>query len=358
MEHPLATFYRGKTVLVTGHTGFKGGWLAAWLKLLGARVIGYALEPDTEPNLFRVAAIADGMVSLRGDIRDLDAVTTAFRRYPPDIVIHNAAQALVRRSYRAPVETYETNVMGTVHVLEAARQTPSVRAIVVVTSDKCYQNRDESTGYQESDPLGGYDPYSSSKACAELVTAAYRQSFAAERQGLGIASARAGNVIGGGDWAEDRLVPDLVRGIASGSPVTIRRPDAVRPWQHVLEPLRGYLQLAHCLWQHGPAYAGPWNFGPRDEDAITVADLARRLIARWGEGQLTIQPNPEAPHESSSLRLDTTKARSRLGWHPVLDLDQALAWSAEWYRAYYRNPASAGTGLDAQIERAMQTVPV
>jgi len=350
MPNSFANFYSGKKVLVTGHTGFKGGWLTAWLKLMGAEVIGFALPPETQPNLFAAASIGEGMTSNIGDIRDLAAVSAVFTKHQPEIVIHNAAQALVRRSYREPVATYATNVMGTVNVLEAVRHADSVRAVVVVTSDKCYENRGSAQGYVESDAMGGHDPYSSSKGAAELVTTAYRRSFFGNADGAAVASARAGNVIGGGDWAEDRLVPDIVRGIASGQPIVIRRPESVRPWQHVLEPLRGYLLLAQRLFEHGERFAEPWNFGPRMEDAVSVAQVAQRLVSRWGRGQLKIQPDPAAPHEAETLRLNCEKSRKQLGWAPALTLEQSLAWTVDWYRAYYDDPRAAGSLTNSQIQ--------
>jgi CDP-glucose 4,6-dehydratase len=350
----FANFYRGKKVLVTGHTGFKGGWLVSWLKLLGANVIGFALPPEAEPNLFTAARVAEGMTSVFGDIRDLPALSAVFKQHNPEIVVHNAAQPLVRRSYREPVETYATNVMGTVHVLEAARHTPSVRALVVVTSDKCYDNREWFWGYREADAMGGHDPYSSSKGAAELVAAGYRKSFFSQNGSAGVGSARAGNVIGGGDWSEDRLVPDIVRGISSGEPVVIRCPQSVRPWQHVLEPVRGYLILAQRLFEDGLAHADGWNFGPRDEDAITVSDLAQRMVSLWGKGELKIELDPAAVHEAQYLRLNCDKARTQLGWQPLLTLDEALAWTMEWYRNYYRSPGTACSTTLAQIERYMQ----
>ncbi len=344
-------FYAGKTVLVTGHTGFKGGWLAAWLKLLGAQVVGFALPPDTEPNLYTAAGIGEGMVSTFGDVRDAAALAALCARHQPAIIIHAAAQALVRRSYRDPGGTYGTNIMGTVNVLEAARQTPSVRAVVVVTSDKCYENQGGSREYVESDCMGGHDPYSSSKAAAELVTAAYRRSFFSSPSSAAVALARAGNVIGGGDWAEDRLVPDIVRGIASGKPVVIRRPDSVRPWQHVLEPVGAYLVLARRLFEQGQTVAEPWNFGPRAHDAVPVVDVARELVAQWGSGELTVQQDPGAPHEAATLRLNCDKARMRLGWTPTLPLNEALRWTADWYRAVQDDPRSAAAITTAQIQR-------
>lgn len=349
----FSDFFRGKRILVTGHTGFKGGWLTAWLKLLGSEVTGFALPPNTQPNLFTSARIADNMTSIFGDVTDHEAVSSAFHKSVPEIVIHNAAQALVRRSYREPVETYATNVMGTVHVLEAARQTASVRAVVIVTSDKCYDNREWDRGYVEEDAMGGHDPYSSSKGAAELVTAAYRRSFFHQAGSAAIASARAGNVIGGGDWSEDRLVPDMVRGITDNQPIVIRRPESVRPWQHVLEPLRGYMSLAQTLWEHEHKYAEAWNFGPALEDAITVADLAKCFVSRWGKGQLKIQPEMDAPHEAKYLRLNCGKASQRLGWFPALKLQETLEWTVDWYRSYYDNPATAESITTAQIQKYM-----
>jgi len=349
----FASFYLGKRVLVTGHTGFKGGWLTTWLRMFGARVIGFALPPDTHPNFFEAANVGQNMISIFGDIRNRTELSEAFS-HAPEIVIHAAAQPLVRRSYREPVETYATNVMGTVHILEAARHATSVRCIVVVTSDKCYENQESSGGYRESDSLGGHDPYSSSKACAELVTAAYRRSFFSQHGAAPVASARAGNVIGGGDWSEDRLIPDIVRGISSDSPTMIRRANSVRPWQHVLEPLRGYLMLAQRLWEDGQPCAEAWNFGPREEDAIPVAEVARRFVALWGKGELQIQPDSSGPHEAQYLRLNCRKAQEQLGWRPVLTLEQALEWSAEWYRAHYENPDHTVAITETQIQRYQQ----
>ncbi|HZQ70586.1 MAG TPA: CDP-glucose 4,6-dehydratase [Terriglobales bacterium] len=350
----FSSFYRGKKVLVTGHTGFKGGWLVSWLKLLGAQVIGLALPPDTQPNLFEAACIGRDMTSVFGDVRDQDIVSRVFHQHSPEIVLHNAAQPLVRRSYREPVATYATNVMGTVHVLDAVRQTPAVRALVVVTSDKAYENREWFWPYREEDVMGGHDPYSSSKGCAELVSAAYRNSFFSGPDTARIATARAGNVIGGGDWSEDRLVPDLVRGISSGKPVVIRRPDSIRPWQHVLEPLRGYLLLAQRLHASGSEYAEAWNFGPREADAISVGELAARFVSTWNSGELKIEPDPSAPHEAQFLRLSTAKARARLDWKPALDLDRAIAWTTKWYQAYYRDPGSAAANTQEQIQHYSQ----
>ncbi|BBO99911.1 CDP-glucose 4,6-dehydratase [Sulfuriferula nivalis] len=331
-------FWSGKTVLVTGHTGFKGGWLSLWLQSMGAKVVGFALAPPTHPSLFLAANVADGMVSIEGDIRDYAAVLAVFKQHQPEIVIHMAAQALVRYSYANPVETYATNVMGTVHLFEAARQTGSVRAIVNVTSDKCYENREWVWGYRENEPMGGYDPYSSSKGCAELVTSAYRNSFFNPQDyahhGVAVASARAGNVIGGGDWAEDRLIPDIIRAITQGEPVRIRSPHAIRPWQHVLEPLSGYLVLAQKLYEAGVAYADAWNFGPNETDAKPVQWIVEQLTQNWGEGASWVLDEGEHPHEAHYLKLDCSKAKARLNWHPRWQLEDALQAIVDWQRAY------------------------
>jgi CDP-glucose 4,6-dehydratase len=350
----LSSFYAGKRVFLTGHTGFKGGWLAAWLSHMQAEVVGFALPPDTNPALFDVAEVGRGVTSIIGDIRDRELVARVMQKHSPEIVIHNAAQPLVRRSYRQPVETYATNVMGTVHVLEAARHVSSVRAVVVVTSDKCYDNREQQSGYAEEDAMGGADPYSSSKGCAELVTAAYRRSFFSQPGSATVGSARAGNVVGGGDWAQDRLVPDIVRGIAADEPIILRRPDAVRPWQFVLEPIRGYLMLAQRLIDCGTRFSEGWNFGPAEHDATSVADFAQRLVTYWGRGELRMQPDPNAPHEARYLRLRCDKSKTQLGWQPALDVHQTVAWTAEWYRAYYDDPQSAPRLTRRQIENYME----
>lgn len=344
------SFFAGRAVLVTGHTGFKGSWLCRWLALAGARVVGLALPPERAPNLFELARLEDGCTSVIGDIRDLATVEATVSAHRPEIVLHLAAQALVRRSYREPVETYATNVMGTVNVLEACRRVDSVRAIVVVTSDKCYENREWVWGYREDEPMGGHDPYSSSKGCAEIVTAAYRRSFFAA-SGVQVASARAGNVIGGGDFAEDRLVPDIIRGAASGQPIVIRNPTSTRPWQHVLEPLAGYLTLAQRLVQSPAGHTEGWNFGPRDEDAIPALALAEKLVHTLGRGVLDVVPpeKRQGPHEARLLRLDTSKARALLGWAPRLDIDRALTMTAEWYRVWIEDPSSCRAALDRQI---------
>lgn len=331
-------FWCGRRVFLTGHTGFKGGWLALWLQSLKAEVWGYALAPPSEPSLFDVAQVAKDMHSLHGDIRDLDALRTAMQAANPEVVIHLAAQALVRPSYLNPVETYASNVMGTVNVLEAVRDTPSVRVVINVTSDKCYDNKEWVWGYRENDPMGGYDPYSSSKGCAELVASAYRNSFFnpahyAEHR-VALASVRAGNVMGGGDWAKDRLIPDFMRSILAGQPVVIRSPLAVRPWQHVLEPLHGYLALAEKLYWEGPAYVGGWNFGPQDSDARNVAWIVEFLTHVWGEGAAWCLDELPQPHEAHYLKLDISKARMHLGWEPCWHLEQALDAVVSWYRSW------------------------
>lgn len=336
----VANFWEGKRVLLTGHTGFKGGWLSLWLQSLGANVTGYALHPPTQPSLYEVARVGDGMCSHIADIRDLDRLAAVMRETRPEIVIHMAAQALVRHSYVNPVETYATNVMGTVNLLEAVRQVGGVRVVVNVTSDKCYENREWIWGYRENDPMGGYDPYSSSKGCAELVASAYRNSFfnpeAFETHGVALASVRAGNVIGGGDWAEDRLIPDFMRAIMAGRPVVIRSPHAIRPWQHVLEPLSGYLLLAQHLWTDGAAFAEGWNFGPVDEDAKPVEWIVEQLTGLWGEGAAWELDSSPQPHEAHYLKLDISKARMRMGWRPRWHLLHTLERIVEWQRAWQR----------------------
>jgi len=324
-----ASFWRDRRVFVTGHTGFKGSWLSAWLSRLGSHVTGYALDPPTSPSLFEQARLDELVEDNRADVRDLEALKRHVLAAKPEVLIHMAAQSLVRPSYEDPVGTYATNVMGTVNVLEAARSA-HVGVVVVVTSDKCYENREWSRPYHEQDPLGGYDPYSSSKACAEIVTAAYRSSF---RDGPSIASARAGNVIGGGDWAKDRLVPDCVRAFQRGDAVKIRNPTATRPWQHVLEPLSGYMLLAQGLWEGRAGFADAWNFGPADDDVVAVATVVERLAASWGSRVAWASDQRGAPHEALSLRLDSSRARSRLGWRPRLRLEDALRWVVEWFRA-------------------------
>ena len=328
------SFWQGKKVLVTGHTGFKGSWLSLWLQAMGAEVTGYALAPPTSPSLFEVAEVGSGMTSIIGDIRDLDKLQAVFAEHQTEIVIHMAAQPLVRYSYQNPVETYSTNVMGTVNLLEAVRNTTGVKAVVNITTDKCYENREWAWGYRENEPMGGYDPYSNSKGCAELVSAAYRSSFfnadSYAQHGVALATVRAGNVIGGGDWAQDRLIPDILAAFEQNKLVDIRNPHAIRPWQHVMEPLRGYLTLAEHLYEQGSSFAEAWNFGPNEEDAKPVGWIVEQMAALWGnEAQWQIDTGVH-PHEAHYLKLDISKARSRLDWHPAIRLNDALKLIIDW----------------------------
>lgn len=327
-----SSFWSNKRVLITGHTGFKGGWLSIWLQRLGANVAGYALPAATEPSLFELANVSAGMRSEMGDIRDHEHLSRLVSEFQPEIIFHLAAQALVRPSYSDPLETFSTNVLGTVNILEAARQCDSVRAVVNVTTDKCYENLERQEGYREDEPLGGHDPYSSSKGCAELVTSSYRRSFT-----LAVASARAGNVIGGGDWAEDRLLPDMMRSFMAEEAVAIRNPASTRPWQHVLEPLHGYMILAERLYGDSSSYAEAWNFGPDDDDAKPVEWLADRVCGLWGPSATwSNESNASQPHEAGFLRLNCDKAKTRLGWQPRMNLEQALTWTVDWYQCFQR----------------------
>jgi len=329
-------FWTKQVVLVTGHTGFKGSWLSLWLQKMGASVIGYSLDPPTEPNFFSASRVASEMVSVYGDVRDEKQINEVFQQYLPNIVFHLAAQSLVRKSYREPLETFEVNVMGTANVLQAARSAKSVKAIVVVTSDKCYENREWLWAYRENEPMGGYDPYSSSKGCAELVTSAFRRSFFYDSMvHATIATARAGNVIGGGDWAEDRLIPDCIRALTNGLEVVIRNPKAIRPWQHVLEPLHGYLVLAEKLVSNGNEYGEGWNFGPRDEDAQSVENVTEQMCRLYGNHAAWRLHDHADCHEARLLRLDCSKAQARLGWRSIWNLSTALEKTIEWYKAYY-----------------------
>jgi CDP-glucose 4,6-dehydratase len=326
-------FWRDRRVLVTGHSGFKGAWLALWLQSLGAHVTGFSAGLPTDPSMHQLARVGEGMESVEGDVRDADSIAAAVAASRPEVIVHMAAQALVRRAFEQPRETYATNVMGTVNVLDAVRQHPGgVRAVVVVTTDKCYENREWEWGYREDEPMGGHDPYASSKGCAELVTSAYRNSFFADPDGPRIASARAGNVIGGGDWGADRLVPDIMRAALAGEPVRVRNPNSIRPWQHVVNPLSGYLILAQALCE-SPEHATGWNFGPADEDARPVGWMVERMAELWpAELRWVLDEGPH-PHEARYLKLDSSRARGRLGWRPPVELDEALQSIVDWYQA-------------------------
>jgi CDP-glucose 4,6-dehydratase len=346
---PDAAFWRGKRVFLTGHTGFKGGWLALWLRQLGAVAHGYALDPPTEPNLFTLARIGETLAHQIGDIRDLGALQNAVAKFKPDIIVHLAAQSILRLSYDQPVETYATNLMGTVHVLEAARRTPSAKVTLVVTTDKCYENLEQNKAFRESDALGGHDPYSSSKGCAELAVSAYGRSYFNKGEAV-VATARAGNVIGGGDWAQDRLMTDIIAAMTRRQKPVIRNPNAIRPWQHVLEPLSGYLRAVEYLWQEKPAMPECWNFGPDPDSEVSVADVANQMCRLWGfEDGLQVTPDARALHEAHFLRLDSNKARAQLGWKPRLTLPQALTMVADWHRAHLEGKDMRSVTL-AQIE--------
>ncbi len=350
-------FWRGKRVLLTGHTGFKGSWLSLWLQILGAEVIGYALAAET-PSFFQAAGVASGMRSIEGDVRRLGHLKSVLLKHQPEMLIHMAAQSLVRRSYSQPVLTYATNILGTVHVLEAARFAPGVKAVLVVTSDKCYENRETGAAFRETDPMGGKDPYSSSKGCAELVTAAYRQAFFLSPQAqtrVALASARAGNVIGGGDWAEDRLVPDIVRALLANQPPLIRNPNAVRPWQHVLDPLRGYLELMERLDASPYDFSEGWNFGPASSAAKPVSWVVQRILELWGAGPQWQDDALPRPPEAHYLHLDSSKAERRLAWRPRWDLEEALQWTVAWYKG--RQQGRNGRDLALEQIRAYEQVP-
>lgn len=348
-----ARFWSGKRVFLTGHTGFKGAWLALWLKSLGATVAGYALRPPSSPSLWALAETNAKIESAIGDVRDPSSLSAAIASCDPDIVFHLAAQSLVRASYEDPVSTYATNVMGTVHLLEAARRAPRLRAIVNVTSDKCYDNTETGQAYREDDPMGGRDPYSNSKGCSELVTAAYRASFFSGSGGAALASARAGNVIGGGDWAADRIVPDTIRAALAQRAVRVRNPRAIRPWQHVLEPLSGYLLLAERLCESPGRYAAGWNFGPDEAEAVSVETVVSTVTTLWGPPAAWEADNQVHPHEAHFLRLDSSKARNALGWRPRLRLHTALEWTVEWYKGLAEGADARHLTL-AQIKRYME----
>ena len=332
-------FYKGKRVLITGHTGFKGSWLAIWLHRMGAEVVGMALNPYSERDNYVLSGIGGKIkADLRVDIRDAEKVKAVFAEYKPEIVFHLAAQPLVRLSYQIPVETYQTNVMGSIHVLEAVRATPGVKVAVMITTDKCYENKEQIWAYRENEPMGGYDPYSSSKGAAEIAISSWRRSFFNPAQyakhGKSVASARAGNVIGGGDWAQDRILPDCIRALESGNPIGIRSPKAVRPWQHVLEPLSGYLLLAKKMWEEPTAYCEGWNFGPETSGITPVWEVAQAVVKAYGQGSLQDLSDPDAVHEANLLMLDISKARFGLGWRPRLDMEQTIALTVDWYKRY------------------------
>ena len=356
VSSPFATAFAGRSVLVTGHTGFKGAWLSLWLHRLGARVTGYALEPPSEPNLYTVARVGDVVaVDHRRDLRDQDRLTRAVAQAAPQFVFHLAAQALVREGYRIPQETFEVNVIGTGALLEAVRHYGRPCVVVIITSDKCYENQEREEGYAESDPMGGYDPYSASKGAAELLVASYRRSFFPSDRlashGVRVATARAGNVIGGGDWAAERIVTDIVRSLVAGEAIPLRNPDAVRPWQHVLEPLGGYLTLATRLaGDAGADLCGPWNFGPREADDLSVRELVERFIGRWGEGSWVDASRREQPHESKTLRLKIDKSGRELGWRPRWGIDDAIDRTVDWYRRLHRREEDMQAFTFAQIE--------
>lgn len=342
--------WKGQRVLVTGHTGFKGAWLCEWLLQSGAEVAGYSLEPNTNPNLFKILSLHERTKSTIGDIRDLKKFSSVVENFKPTVVFHLAAQALVRRSYADPIDTYSTNVMGTVHCLEIVRKVPSIKAAVIVTSDKCYENKETNRAFLENDPMGGHDPYSNSKGCAELVTSAYRDSFLDKDKKM-VASGRAGNVIGGGDWSEDRLIPDLIRGIVEQKPVMIRNPQSIRPWQHVLDPLSGYLTLAqYLLSSNGREYCSGWNFGPDENDATDVEKVANQICSLWGPHAKWSRDSANHPHEAQFLRLNCDKAAQQLKWKPTWNLNKALSQTVNWYKCYYSTPEKTAELTRQQIK--------
>lgn len=342
--------YKGKTVFITGHTGFKGSWLSTWLEKLGAKVVGYSLGTPTIPSMFQICNLSEKVKNINGDIRDYLKLSAILKEYKPDIIFHLAAQPLVRISYRYPRDTYETNIIGTVNLLEAARGVDSVQAVVVITTDKCYENKEWVYEYREIDPMGGYDPYSSSKGCVELIVSSYRNSFY-NNSGKALASARAGNVIGGGDWASDRLIPDFIRAVSEDRPVTIRHPHAIRPWQYVLEPLSGYLWLGALMFKNAEKYSSSWNFGPNDSSILSVQDILKLSSKILGKGSIVVDKSSHL-HEANLLKLDISKANIYLNWHPVYDIYQTIGNTMSWYRKYYKNKNDDMYGYTVkQIER-------
>ena len=331
-------FYKDKRVLITGHTGFKGSWLSIWLYNLGATVIGYGLDPYTQDDNFVVSGLKDKIIDIRGDIRDSEKLEEVFTKYKPEIIFHLAAQALVRQSYANPKETYETNVMGTLNVLECIKNSETVKVAIMITTDKCYKNIEQIWGYREDDPMGGYDPYSSSKGCAEILIDSYRNSYINPKNytshGKSIATARAGNVIGGGDWSRDRIIPDCIRALKNNKDIEIRNPNAIRPWQHVLEPLSGYLLLASKMYEDGISYCSGWNFGPNGDSIVSVGHIVDAIIKEWGYGKFTDISNEKSPHEANSLKLDCTKAKTYLEWLPRLNVDIAIKLTIDWYKNF------------------------
>ncbi|WP_321504107.1 CDP-glucose 4,6-dehydratase [uncultured Methanoregula sp.] len=337
-KEKLVRSFNGQTVLITGHTGFKGGWLALWLESLGAKVIGYSLDPPTQPSFFRQTGLSQKITDLRGDVRELAALSKVFRKYRPEFVFHLAAQPLVRASYKTPHDTFEVNVMGTANVLEAIRLSGTPTVCVCITSDKCYENREWDYAYRENDPMGGHDPYSASKGAAEIVIASYRKSYfggEGSASPYALSSARAGNVIGGGDWAEDRIVPDCVQSLIDGKTIIIRNPSAVRPWQFVLDPLSGYLWLALAMKEHPDEYSGAWNFGPHYSNNVDVGTLTEKIIREWGSGKWEHPPHTDNLHEAGFLKLDIAKSVTKLGWRPVYGINEAIQKTIAWYKADY-----------------------
>lgn len=338
MQNQFNNIFKNRNILITGHTGFKGSWLAIWLHELGANVIGIALDPISEKDNYSLSKIGDKIFDIRADIRDGSLMKEIFRKYNPEIIFHLAAQPLVRLSYEIPVETYETNVMGTINIMEAIRETESVKVGIFITTDKCYENKEQTWGYRENEPMGGYDPYSSSKGAAEIAISSWRSSYfnpkEYEKHGKSIASVRAGNVIGGGDWAKDRIIPDCIRALENDNAIEIRSPKSIRPWQHVLEPLSGYMLLAQKMWNEPTKYCEGWNFGPRIESIVPVWEVADKVIKNYGKGALHDISNPEELHEAKILILDINKAKFELGWEPKMNINQCITLTVDWYKRY------------------------